>query len=191
MQMQCAVKKISKEKLRENPVYEELMQDELLTLKNIDEPNIMRVHELLQDTTDIYIVTEFIKGGELLNRLIECQTFTEQRAAYIMFQLLRGLNYLHTSKKVVHRDLKLENILLVSQDRGNLEIKIADFGFAKKLDNEEREYLQCGTPLYMAPEVFDPKNNNGYRFEVDIWSAGVVAYILLMGRAPFDGKNRN
>jgi serine/threonine protein kinase len=72
MQMQCAVKKISKEKLRENPVYEELMQDELLTLKNIDEPNIMRVHELLQDTTDIYIVTEFIKGGEILNRLIEC-----------------------------------------------------------------------------------------------------------------------
>jgi serine/threonine protein kinase len=72
MQMQCAVKKISKEKLRENPVFEELMQDELLTLKNIDEPNIMRVHELLQDTADIYIVTEFIKGGELLNRLIEC-----------------------------------------------------------------------------------------------------------------------
>jgi serine/threonine protein kinase len=72
MQMQCAVKKISKEKLRENPVFEELMQYELLTLKNIDEPNIMRVHELLQDTADIYIVTEFIKGGELLNRLIEC-----------------------------------------------------------------------------------------------------------------------
>jgi serine/threonine protein kinase len=73
-----------------------------------------------------------------------------------MFQLLRGLNYLHTTKKVVHRDLKLENILLVSQDRGNLEIKIADFGFAKKLDDVETEYLQCGTPLYMAPEVFDP-----------------------------------
>jgi serine/threonine protein kinase len=110
-----------------------------------------------------------------------------------MFQLLRGLNYLHTTKKVVHRDLKLENILLVSQDRNNLEIKIADFGFAKEIKGDkdtDTEDLQCGTPLYMAPEVFDPDNNNGYRFEVDIWSAGVIAYILLLGRAPFDGKNR-
>jgi serine/threonine protein kinase len=69
MQTTCAVKKISKEKLRENPIYEKLMQDELKTLKDIDHPNIMRVHELLQDTNDIYIVTEFIKGGELLGRI--------------------------------------------------------------------------------------------------------------------------
>ena len=84
MKMQCAVKKISKEKLRENPVYEDLMRDELTTLTNIDHPNIMKVHELLQDTTNIYIVTEFIKGGELLDRLLECSTFSEQRAAFIM-----------------------------------------------------------------------------------------------------------
>ena len=69
MQMQCAVKKISKEKLRENPVYDKLMQDELITLKDVNNPYIMRVFELLQDTTDIYIVTEFLKGGELMDRL--------------------------------------------------------------------------------------------------------------------------
>jgi 5'-AMP-activated protein kinase, catalytic alpha subunit len=72
MQMQCAVKKISKEKLRENPVYDKLMQDELITLKDVNNPYIMRVFELLQDSTDIYIVTEFLKGGELLDRLVEC-----------------------------------------------------------------------------------------------------------------------
>ena len=69
MQMQCAVKKISKEKLKENEVYDELMKDELITLKEVNNPYIMRVFELLQDTTDIYIVTEFLKGGELMDRL--------------------------------------------------------------------------------------------------------------------------
>ena len=132
MQMQCAVKKISKEKLKENEVYDELMKDELITLKDVNNPYIMRVFELLQDTTDIYIVTEFLKGGELMDRLEECSTFSEQRAAYIMFQILSGLSYLH-SQRIVHRDLKLENILLVSQDRSILDIKIADFGFATKI----------------------------------------------------------
>ena len=130
--MQCAVKKISKEKLRENPVYDKLMQDELITLKDVNNPYIMRVFELLQDSTDIYIVTEFLKGGELMDRLVECSTFSEQRAAYIMFQILSGLSYLH-GQNIVHRDLKLENILLVSQNRSILDIKIADFGFATKI----------------------------------------------------------
>lgn len=165
------------------------MQDELATLTNTTNQYIMTVLELLQDTTHIYIVTEFIKGGELLGRLIECQTFSEQRVAFIMYQLLSGLKYLHDTKKVVHRDLKLENILLVSQDRSNLEIKIADFGFAKELGEKEQEFLQCGTPIYMAPEIFDPDNEGGYRFKVDIWSAGVIAYLLLTGKTPFEGKN--
>lgn len=85
MKIQCAIKKISKEKLRENPVYEELMLDELATLQNVSHQNIMRVFELLQDNTDIYVVTEFIKGGELLNRLIANTNFSEQRAAFIIY----------------------------------------------------------------------------------------------------------
>ena len=83
--MQCALKKISKEKLRENPVYEDLMKDELSTLQNVSHPKIMRVFELLQDNTDIYVVTEFIKGGELLNRLITNNNFSEKQAAYIIY----------------------------------------------------------------------------------------------------------
>ena len=85
MKIQCALKKISKEKLRENPIYEELMKDELATLQNVSHANIMRVFELLQDNTDIYVVTEFIKGGELLKRLIDNNNFSEQRAAYIVY----------------------------------------------------------------------------------------------------------
>jgi serine/threonine protein kinase len=116
--MLCAVKKISKEKLSENPVYNELMKDELQTLTEVTNPYIMKVHELLQDMTDIYIVTEFIKGGELKDRIIECGVFSESRAAFIIFQVLSALKYLHgkhpegKGEGRAHRDLKLENILL-------------------------------------------------------------------------------
>jgi|LauGreDrversion4_2_1035121.scaffolds.fasta_scaffold2579846_1 serine/threonine protein kinase len=85
MNIQCAIKKISKEKLRENPVYEDLMIDELETLQKVTHPNIMRVYELLQDNTDIYLVTEFIKGGELYKRLETNNKFSEQRVAFIIY----------------------------------------------------------------------------------------------------------
>ena len=143
----------------------------------------MKVYELLQDTEYIYIVTEFIRGGELLDRLLLCTTFSESRASYIMHQILMGLSNLH-GERIVHRDLKLENILLTSTDPSILDIKIADFGFAKKIKLGEKEELQCGTPIYMAPEVFHPNEEEkepGYEFEVDIWSAGVIAFILLNG----------
>lgn len=100
-----------------------------------------------------------------------------------MYQILLGLSNLHKDR-IVHRDLKLENILLSSTDISNLDIKIADFGFAKKIKPGEKEELQCGTPLYMAPEVFNPNEEEkdpGYECEVDIWSAGVIAFILLNG----------
>lgn len=149
----CALKKINKEKLAENPVHEELMKDELKTLENIQCSYLMRVYELLQDKNDIYIVTEFLKGGELLARLLENNSFSEQRAAFIIFQILSGLSYLH-SRRIVHRDLKLENILLDSDDKSKLTIKIADFGFAKQIPEGKTERLKCGTPIYMAPEIY-------------------------------------
>ena len=184
--MQCALKKISKDKLRENPVYEDLMKDELSTLQKVSHPNIMRVFELLQDNTDIYVVTEFIKGGELMDRLVNNVSFDERQAAYIISQILQGLNNLH-GQRIVHRDLKLENILLESQDKNDFRIKIADFGFARKIPDGETEDLQCGTPIYMAPEIV---KGLPYQCEVDIWSTGVITYILLSGDAPFKGNNK-
>ena len=100
----------------------------------------MRVFELLQDNTDIYVVTEFIKGGELLKRLIDNNSFSEKQAAFIIYQILQGLNNLH-GERIVHRDLKLENILLDSPDPSNFSIKIADFGFARKIPDGEKEDL--------------------------------------------------
>ncbi len=146
----------------------------------------MRVFELLQDNTDIYVVTEFIKGGELLKRLIDNNSFSEKQAAFIIYQILQGLNNLH-GQRIVHRDLKLENILLDSPDPSNFSIKIADFGFARKIPDGQKEDLQCGTPIYMAPEIVEGRE---YECEVDIWSTGVITYILLSGDAPFKGNNK-
>jgi serine/threonine protein kinase len=88
----------------------------------------------------------------------------------------------------VHRDLKPENILLSSKNPVDLNIKIADFGFATRIPDDKYETLQCGSPFYMAPEIVDGKR---YRFEVDIWSIGVIAYYLLCGQPPFDGRTKN
>jgi len=99
---------------------------------------------------------------------------------------LLGINNLH-SQRIVHRDLKLENILLDDPDPNKLTLKIADFGFARKIPDGEKEELQCGTPIYMAYEIIEGRE---YECEVDIWSIGVITYILISGDAPFKGNNK-
>jgi len=96
-----------------------------------------------------------------------------------------GLNYMHL-QKITHRDIKPENILLVSDDIKNFDIKIADLGFAAKIDKETGLDLVLGTPLYMAPELI---KHQRYNEKVDVWSLGIITYQLLSGKTPFDGKN--
>ena len=123
------MKVIDKVKLRSNEVYFELMQNELQVLQKTSHPHIMRIFELLEDDSNYYIVTEFIKGGELFDRIVNLKQFNEQKAAYVVNQILLSLNYIH-SNNIMHRDLKPENILLESEDKENLNIKLSDFGFA-------------------------------------------------------------
>lgn len=117
------------------------------------------------------------------------QKFSEKQAAKILHQVLLGLNYMH-KKNIVHRDIKPENLLLESRDLANLNIKITDFGFAKCYDPSNFEGLDdvLGSPLYMAPEVVKKLK---YDTKVDIWSLGIVTYILLSGRPPFSGKTKD
>ena len=182
----CAIKVIDKLKLKNNQIYFELMQNELQVLQKASHPHIMRIFELLEDEDNYYVVSEFLKGGELFERIIKLKTFNEQRAAFIVNQILLALNYIH-SDNIMHRDLKPENILLESSDPNVLNIKLSDFGFATYYKNGEGESLQCGSPLYMAPEII---NCEDYTEKVDIWSTGVIAFILLSGRPPYGGKKK-
>ena len=140
---------------------------------------------MIEDNDNYYVVSELVKGGELFKRLTKVSSFTESQAVDIIHQIMLGLNYMHL-QSITHRDMKPENILLVSDDPDNFDIKIADLGFAQKFDKETGLDLVLGTPLYMAPELH---LSQAYTEKVDVWSLGVITAILLIGDVPFGGKN--
>ena len=152
-------------------------------LSKLVHPNIMQIFEYYEDKTFFYIITEYCAGGELFKSIIEKGSFTEIDASYIMKQLLSAVSYIH-SNNIVHRDLKPENILL-DTDEGKNIIKIIDWGTARYYDKNKKMNRISGTPYYIAPEVL--KEN--YDEKCDIWSCGVILYILLCGYAPFSGEN--
>jgi len=146
----------------------------------------MHVNEIMEDSDNYYIVTEILEGGELFDRIIEVKKFNELNAAHILEQVLKAINYMH-KKNLTHRDLKPENILLESKEMDKLDVKIADFGFSCIYDPEEGLDLVLGSPLYMAPEIIQ---NKVYNEKVDIWSIGVITYMLLSGSNPFPGQTK-
>ena len=164
---------------------------EIQVLKELEHPNIIKIFEYYIDNKYHYIITELLTGGELYEAILKFQKFNEKKAAYIMKQILSALNYLH-SKGIVHRDIKPENIL-VQNDNNNkknnnymdeLHIKLIDFGASNFFKENEILTLKVGSPYYIAPEVL----NKSYNEKCDIWSAGVVLYVMLTGNFPFVGK---
>ena len=164
---------------------------EIQVLKELEHPNIIKIFEYYIDNKYHYIITELLTGGELYESILKFQKFNEKKAAYIMKQILSALNYLH-SKGIVHRDIKPENIL-VQNDNNNkknnnymdeLHIKLIDFGASNFFKENEILTLKVGSPYYIAPEVL----NKSYNEKCDIWSAGVVLYVMLTGNFPFVGK---
>ncbi|XP_015934893.1 CBL-interacting serine/threonine-protein kinase 8 [Arachis duranensis] len=153
---------------------------EISIMKLVRHPYVVRLHEVLASRTKIYIILEFITGGELFDKIIHHGRLSETEARRYFQQLIDGVDYCH-SKGVYHRDLKPENLLLDSQ--GN--IKISDFGLSA-LPEQGVSLLRttCGTPNYVAPEVLSHKGYNGA--VADVWSCGVILYVLLAGYLPFD-----
>ena len=148
-----------------------------------DNPKIVRVKDYFEDEENVYIILELCKNKSLADYLKRRGKLTEIEVKCFIFQLLQGLKCLH-KKKVIHRDLKPNNLLLGD----NNELKIGDFGIIAHLAREnERRTTICGTYSYMAPEIFE-KNKKGYSFEVDIWSVGIIMYQLLTGKLIFDGN---
>ena len=155
-------------------------------LKTLDHPNIIKIYEFYSTEKYIYIINELCTGGELFNRIVEVKYFSESTACFIMRQLLSAVAYCH-EKGVIHRDLKPENILIENSEDKNKEyfnIKIIDFGTCEILKNKKLTE-KIGTSFYIAPEVL----KNGYNEKCDLWSCGVILYILLFGSPPFYGKN--
>jgi len=139
----------------------------------------VRLYESFEIDSHIVYVMEVCGGGDLLTFVRRRRKLNEDQAKFIFRQIINGLKYVH-SKGVLHRDIKLDNILLTSEG----DVKICDFGVSKIVQNKNLVMEdQCGTPAYIAPEVFSGKGYKG--FQSDIWSAGVVLYAMLLGTVPF------
>jgi len=162
---------------------QEKLFSEVSILKDLDHPNIVKLYELFQDENYYYLVTEFCTGGELFDRIQAMHSFTEKIAAEYMKQILSAVVYCH-SKNIVHRDLKPENLLLDSKGP-DAHLKVIDFGTSKKFSTGIQMTQKFGTAYYIAPEVL----NKNYNEKCDVWSCGVILYILLCGYPPFGGAN--
>lgn len=162
----------------------EKMMDEVNILKSLDHPNILKLYEFYQDENHYYLITEFCRGGEMFEKIKQDNNFSEKTAAFYMKELFSTLIYMHNTG-LVHRDIKPENILLDNEQHDKASIKIIDFGTGVRLKKGHNLTEVIGTPFYMAPEVFSMK----YGKPVDVWSAGIITYIMLCGYPPFGGEN--
>ncbi|ETO05237.1 hypothetical protein RFI_32159, partial [Reticulomyxa filosa] len=206
-----ACKIINKQMLRK-PQHQAKLLSEIQLHRKLNHPNIVRFERCFDDKENVYILLERCSNKSLMQLIQMRKRVTEHETRYLLREILCGVQYLH-SQNVIHRDLKLGNVLL---DEG-LHVKLCDFGLAAQLDNsDERKTTICGTPNYIAPEILNGRmthrtmngngNNNGnnignnidtnandtkhgHSFEVDIWSIGVILFTLLTGKPPFETKN--
>ena len=179
-----AMKVIKKSSSKNNEEEEDLM-NEIEILRKLDHPNILKITDFYSLKTEYNIITEYCQEGELFDEIKANAPFSEVMAAWYMNQILSAVCYCH-SMNILHRDLKPENILIVKrQKNGYHPIKIIDFGTAKVFKKEKNEHLLIGSAYYIAPEVL----SRNYTELCDLWSCGVIMYILLTGRPPFNGIN--
>ncbi len=161
---------------------EEKVQREINILHLCTHPHIIRLYEVIDTPTDIFLVNEYVSGGELFDYIVSKGRLSSDEARNFFHQIVSGVEYCHF-QKIVHRDLKPENLLLDS----NLNIKIADFGLSNLMRDGDFLRTSCGSPNYAAPEVISGHLYAGP--EVDVWSCGVILYALLCGSLPFDDES--
>ncbi|XP_017751875.1 PREDICTED: serine/threonine-protein kinase 33 isoform X4 [Rhinopithecus bieti] len=181
-----AIKKVNKEKAGSSAV--KLLEREVNILKSVKHEHIIHLEQVFETPKKMYLVMELCEDGELKEILDRKGHFSENETRWIIQSLASAIAYLHNND-IVHRDLKLENIMVKSSliddnNEINLNIKVTDFGLAVKKQSRSEAMLQatCGTPIYMAPEVI---NAHDYSQQCDIWSIGVIMYMLFCGEPPF------
>jgi tRNA A-37 threonylcarbamoyl transferase component Bud32 len=193
----------------ENACFVRRLIREVRLLQELDHPNIVRLHKVLEYPETCHLFMEHCQGGELLGlmenmefdedggRLLqfddynggEATEFSEPQVVHLLHQVLQAVKHCH-DRNIAHRDLKLENVLLCRPwQEGNRNVKLADFGFATVIEPNERLTSACGSPHYCSPEVLAGSSAGapGYRLECDMWACGVIAYSLLCCQYPFDG----
>eukprot|EP01048_Picozoa_sp_COSAG05_P006608 COSAG05_NODE_437_length_9835_cov_3.761915_10_plen_330_part_00 len=149
-------------------------------------PHIVLFLGVFETPQHVQIVTEYLAGGTLYDRIVECNRLAEYEASVVFYRLLSTLDFMH-SVGIVHRDFKPDNIILVDRTN-NIDVKIIDFGVSNLVDAEGKCFSCCGTPLYMAPEMF--ADNCCYGTKADVWACGVIYFIMLSGVVPFWNDTR-
>uniref|UniRef100_A0AAY4ANT1 Serine/threonine-protein kinase DCLK2 n=1 Tax=Denticeps clupeoides TaxID=299321 RepID=A0AAY4ANT1_9TELE len=162
---------------------EHLIENEVAVLRRVKHPNIIMLIEEVDTPTELYLVMELVKGGDLFDSITSSTKYTERDASVMVFNLAGALKYLHRMS-IVHRDIKPENLLVCENPDGTKSLKLGDFGLATVVEGPL--HTVCGTPTYVAPEIIA---ESGYGLKVDIWAAGVITYILLCGFPPFRSEN--
>ncbi|CAF1111508.1 unnamed protein product [Rotaria sordida] len=185
--IQLALKIIDKTRCKG---YEYLIENELSILRRVKHPNIIKLVEEFQNELKYFLVLEYVSNGDLLTAVTTMNKYSEHDVALMLSQIASALKYLH-SLQIVHRDVKLENVLMANYPDQSVTLKLADFGLALCLTDQTPIVAAhgdklCGTPMYLAPEVIQ---NRDYRIENDMWSLGIIAFTLLSGMAPFNGDN--
>jgi len=176
-----AVKILNRQKIKNLDVVGKIRR-EIQNLKLFRHPHIIKLYQVISTPTDIFMIMEYVSGGELFNYIVKHGKLKESEARRFFQQIMSGVDYIHRHL-IIHRDLKPENLLLDS----DLNVKIADFGLSNMMMDGELLRTSCGSPNYASPEVLSGKLYAGP--EVDIWSCGVILYALLCGTLPFDEEH--
>ncbi|XP_071424221.1 death-associated protein kinase 2 isoform X1 [Pithys albifrons albifrons] len=162
------------------------IEREVTILQHVLHPNIVTLHDIYENKTDVVLILELVSGGELFDFLAQKESLSEEEATRFIKQILDGVNYLH-SKKIAHFDLKPENIMLLDKNIPIPHIKLIDFGLAHKIEDGVEFKNIFGTPEFVAPEIV---NYEPLGLAADMWSIGVITYILLSGASPFLGETK-
>ncbi|XP_022909415.1 serine/threonine-protein kinase GL21140 [Onthophagus taurus] len=163
----------------------DMVENEVRILRKLNHPNIMKLIDEEDTKPILYLVCEYVQGGDLFDAITQVHKFSEEQSALMITHLTSALAYLHNIN-VVHRDVKPENLLVDFRDNKVRTLKLGDFGLACEVN--EPLYTVCGTPTYVAPEILA---ESGYGLKIDVWAAGVILYILLVGYPPFISKDND
>ncbi|XP_051934528.1 serine/threonine-protein kinase DCLK2-like [Hippocampus zosterae] len=162
---------------------EHLIENEVAVLRRVRHPSIIQLVEVDETPSQLFLVMELVKGGDLFDAITSSTKYSEHDASAMVYNLAGAIKYLHRMN-IVHRDIKPENLLVCEYPDGTKSLKLGDFGLATVVEGPL--YTVCGTPTYVAPEIIA---ETGYGLKVDIWAAGIITYILLCGFPPFRSEN--